>query len=106
MIGYAAGGFVSERPTQLTIRDERNGDAYSFCCVKIGDGGSLVLETVDGGPEVERLFGDSDVEPFVTVKPEDKDAVLLHLVKAQFSSAHVFKQWLAEHGIEAGSHVY
>jgi hypothetical protein len=97
---------VPERPKQLTIRDERNGDIYSFCCVRIDDSGSLVLEVVDGGPEVERMFGDSDVEAFVRVMPEDKDALLLHLVKAQFSSADAFRKWLAERGIESGFHVH
>jgi hypothetical protein len=97
---------VPEKPKQLTIRDERNGDTYSFCCVKIDDSGALVLEAVDAGPEVERLFGDSDVEAFVTIKPQDKDALLLHLVKAQFSSADTFRQWLKERGIQAGFHVH
>ena len=69
---------MPERPKQLTIRDERKGDTYSFCCVRIDDTGSLVLEAVDGGPEVERMFGDSDVEAFVTLKPQEKDALLLH----------------------------
>src|SRR5688572_10370420 len=95
------GGNLSERLTQLTIRDERDERSYSFLCAKIADDGALVLEGVDGGAEVERLFGDSDYEYRLTVKPEDKDAVLLHLVKAQFASAHAFKQWLAERGIEA-----
>lgn len=92
---------MSERITQLTIRDERLEDGYRTLAVKIAEDGSLVLEGVDAGQDVERMFGDWDYEYWLTVRPEDRDTVLLHLIQSQFSSAHVFRAWLAERGVES-----
>jgi hypothetical protein len=92
---------MAQPPTQLTIRDERDDRSSSFAQVKIGDDGAFVFEGVDAGPDVEKFFGDSDFEYWLRVKPEDKDAMLLHLVKEHFGSVHAFKEWLAQHQITA-----
>ncbi len=47
------------------------------------------------------MFGDWDVEYWFTVRPEDKDAVLLHLIQSRFSSVHDFRARLAERGVES-----
>lgn len=93
---------MSERIRELVIRDERSDSGYNTLHVKIGDDGSLVLEGVDAGPEVERMFGDWGFEYWLTINAEDKDSVLLHLIQSRFSSVHAFRVWLAERGIESG----
>jgi hypothetical protein len=90
---------MARHPTQLTIRDERNSTSSSSAAVKIDESGDLVFEGVETGPAAEQCFGDSDYEYWLRVRAADKDAVLLHLIKAQFTSVHAFRTWLAERGI-------
>ena len=85
----------------LTIRDERDEHSYSSAQVEIKEDGTLVFEGVDGGAGIEKLYGDSDFEYWLQIKAEDKNLVLLHLIKSQFTSVHDFKKWLVERGIKA-----
>jgi catechol 2,3-dioxygenase-like lactoylglutathione lyase family enzyme len=97
---------AAEKPAcELTLRDERVGDGSSHLRVQIKDG-ALVFEGHDSGSSVEEAFGDFDLEYWLTVRPEHKDAVLLHLIKSQFTSAHAFRQWLTERGVPSEWHSY
>jgi len=84
---------------KLVIRHERMDDGYSEFTVGIDDSGSLVLEGVDAGEEVRRLFGDWDYEYWLTIPAEYRESVLLYLIKERFSSVHDMREWLKEKNI-------
>lgn len=87
---------------ELAIHSETSTDGYRELKVLIDDAGQLVLEAVDGGESVRKIWGDSDYEYWVKITPEWRDAVLLHLIKEWFSQRAVssqFMRWLKERGI-------
>lgn len=90
---------MPDLPRELTIRDERRDDGSSVLRVKIEDDGTLTLEGYESGDAIKRTFGDFDYEYWLRVKPEFKDAVLLHLVRERFDLSSMFEQWLDDHGI-------
>ena len=66
---------------KLIMRDDKKSGVYSYLVAKIDDKGKLVLEGVDGGKDVEKFFGDSDYEYWLTISQEFKETILLHLIK-------------------------
>ena len=92
---------MSKSPKQLVVRDDRDDRSSSFAEVKIVEDGTFVFEGVDAGPDVEKFCGDSDFEYWLRVRAEDKDAMLLHLVKEHCGSVHALKEWLAQRQIAA-----
>ena len=84
---------------KLVIRHERMDDGYSELAVGIDDSGALVLEGVDAGEEVRRLFGDWDFEYWLTIPAEYRESLLLYLIKERFTSVHDMRKWLGEKDI-------
>ena len=84
---------------KLLIRHDQMDDGYSELAVAIDESGSITLEGVDAGEEVRRVFGDWDYEYWLTVAPEYRESVLLHLVKDRFSSVHEVQKWLEDREI-------
>ena len=87
---------LMEPINKLIIRDDKTSDGYSEIIAKIDDHGNLVLEGVDGGKDVDKFFGDSDYEYWLTVPKDFKDTALLYLIKERFPSVHDLKSWLEE----------
>jgi hypothetical protein len=89
----------------LAIRRDDTKDGYSEMAVEIDENGAIVLSGVDAGEEVRQFFGDWDFEFWLTIPPEYKEAVLLHLIKDsflsqdRFSSVHKMRKWLEERDI-------
>jgi len=81
---------------KVIMRDDKKSGDYSYLVAKIDDNGNLVLEGVDGGKDVEKFFGASDYEYWLTIPKDFKETALLHLIKERFSSAHDLKTWLEE----------
>jgi hypothetical protein len=104
----------------------------SYADAYINDQGDLVVAVQDLGPEVERLFGDSDYEWWVVVQASDRpkllerlmaeqsrsaaltagaeDAVLLSLLEDKFagrpSASAELEEWLTANGIAFKRSVY
>ena len=83
----------------LLLRDERTGPTTSFAQVKVRPDGVFVFEGVEAGPDVEKYFGDTDFEYWLRLQPDEKDWLLLQLVREHFTSVHVLKKWLDQKGI-------
>ena len=81
---------------ELVIYDDKTADGYNVLTAKIGDNGDLILEGIDAGKDVEKFFGDSDYEYWLTMSKDFKETLLLHLIKERFSSVHDLKAWLEE----------
>jgi hypothetical protein len=81
---------------ELVIYDDKTADGYNALTAKIGDNGDLILAGVDAGKDVEKFFGDSDYEYWLTMPQEFKETILLYLIKERFSSVHDMKAWLEE----------
>jgi hypothetical protein len=60
---------------------------------------TLVLDGYDIGETVESIWGDSDYEYWVKVKSQDKNKVLLELIKDRFTSETDFQKWLESKNI-------
>ena len=80
----------------IVIYDDKTADGHNVLTAKISDSGDLVLEGVDAGKDVEKFFGDSDYEYWLTISKDFKETILLHLIKERFSSVHDMKKWLEE----------
>lgn len=63
---------------------EERGPTSRFIHARIEDNGNLVVEGQDVGETPQKWFDDEDYEFWVTVRPEDKDAVILALIERLF----------------------
>lgn len=84
---------------EVLLRERQTESSYSSLKARIESDGDLVLEGYDAGENVMDFFGDDDYEFFLIVKKEHKDAVLLYLIKDQFTSDVEFRKWLDVRGI-------
>jgi len=66
--------------------------------VGIEDNGNLEMASFDGGKSVKEFYGEGaeDCEYFVKVDKDDKDLVLLWLIKEKFKLTTDFEKWLNE----------
>lgn len=87
-------------PNSILIRDERTRDGGSDALkAEIKDDGALLFEGYWSGPSVKATMGDSDYEYWITVPPEEKDGLLLQLLKDRFAQSVELKSWLEQRGI-------
>ena len=66
---------------------EERGPTSRFIHARIEDNGNLVVEGQDVGETPQKWFDDEDYEFWVTVRPEDKDAVILALIERLFGGS-------------------
>ena len=85
--------------SKITLIESKSEQISIHLSAEIKPNGDLVLKGYDVGKLVEDQFGDSDYEYSLTVKAEDKDTVLLNLIKERFANDSEFKSWLEEKGI-------
>jgi hypothetical protein len=81
---------------RITIYDKETDTSHSILEAYITEEGNLVLEGYDIGDFVEKYWGDSDYEYWLTVKSENVPAVLLWLIKERFKTDSDFRDWLKE----------
>ncbi|MCZ7645568.1 MAG: hypothetical protein M5U26_09830 [Planctomycetota bacterium] len=86
-----------DTPAKLVIRDQKN--PRSYLCARVETDGTLLYEGCDADPKLENFVGRDEYEYALAIKPEQKDAVLLHLLRERFASVHDFKAWLQARGI-------
>ena len=95
---------------RLSLHDKAVGTETASVWVEILDTGDLEMSGVDSGPFAESVFGDEDIEWWLTVPVEHKDSVLLYLRQEKYSGddrcRSGFRGWLEEHEIPHRSHVY
>jgi hypothetical protein len=90
---------------RITIYDKHFGDKeHQILEIYFNEEGDLVFEGYDIGDIVEKYWGDSDYEYFLTIKKEHVPAVLLLLIKEcfdtkRFTNDSEFRTWLEEKGI-------
>jgi hypothetical protein len=80
--------------TSVVLIDEKTGSDSRQLVAKIESDGRLMLEGYDLGPEVEKYWGDSDYEYWLTVAADYKDSLLLRLLQDRFSTSSAFMDWL------------
>lgn len=84
---------------EITLTKYKTEDISVELVAKIDDDGDLVLEGYDIGKAVAEHWGDSDYEYWLRVASDDKDTVLLWLIKERFTASSEFRQWLDDKGI-------
>jgi hypothetical protein len=84
---------------EITIASYKTEDLSVHVVAKIDDEENLVLEGYDIGKYVKEHWGDSDYEYWLRVARDDKDTLLLWLIKERFTTSSQFKQWLDDKGI-------
>lgn len=83
--------------TSIVIRDQKTHDGGTDALeAKIQPTGAVLLEGYDSGQGVKEAMGDWDYEFWITVAPEYKDTLILHLLKERFAAARDMKSWLEE----------
>lgn len=88
---------------ELVLKQILKGERFEWLTVRIDDTGDLLLEGQDTAPIIER-FRDIDYEYWLTVGKDDKDTVLLHLIRDRFDNATAFREWLAQYHIPCRFH--
>lgn len=90
---------IGEGPVRLFEREEPAGRILEVAI----SGGNLVLSGYDFGEIVESVSGDYDYEYWVTVPKEQKDRLILALMKQVFggngSAEMAFRKFLEANGI-------
>lgn len=89
---------------QITLAESKTDRCSSSLVARIDDEGSLVLEGYDIGELVREWWGDSDYEYWLKVAADDKDTVLLWLIKERFPTDSEFREWLNSKGIPSEFH--
>jgi hypothetical protein len=90
---------------KITIYDRHLGkNDHQILEIYIDETGNLVFEGYDIGDAVERYWGDSDYEYWLTIKTEHLPTVLLSLIKEcfdhnLFKNDSEFRSWLDKNGI-------
>ena len=87
------------RLKEITLIESKTDRCSSSLVARIDDEGNLVLEGYDTGELVREWWGDSDYEYWLKVADDDKDTVLLWLIKERFKDDSEFKEWLNSKGI-------
>jgi hypothetical protein len=92
-----------DKGLSLTVLNREGGGTSSTLSVAFNERGDLVMEGQDVGRAPEEVFGDDDYEYWVTVPADQKDRLLLHLVKALVDEGATpsssFMAWLKEREI-------
>jgi len=83
---------------EIVLSETRTDVSYEQKLARIEDNGDLVIEYYDRSPVALKLFGDSDYELWPTVRAEQKDTVLLELIKDKFSDRTSIQDWLTQKG--------
>jgi hypothetical protein len=89
---------------------EKRGETSVFIDVEIDDKGDIILSGQDLGKAPMEFWGDSDYEYWTIVKRDQKDLLLLSLIKEKFGgnvkAFSNFKEYLIKEGIpyEFGSY--
>ena len=103
-MGIEGSGHGMSGEKRVTIRRDTSGATKVFIDALINDRGDLVLEGQDVGAAPLQIFGDSDYEYWVTVPADQKEEVLLGLMKEVFGQSERassdFMAWLKERGIQ------
>ena len=86
----------------IELFDERNGE-HVHGELRVDADGNLVLAGYCAGPLAERFFGDDDWEYWLTVAADQKDRLLLELLREKYvgdtlAERH-FRAWLEARGI-------
>lgn len=84
---------------KLRINEINRKDLQGSIDISIQENGDLNMGLYDRGETVEKIFGDDEYEYDLTVKKENAEMVLLHLMKEKFSSTTEFKKWLQKNKI-------
>lgn len=87
---------------KVVLREEGSLDGnYILLEAYINNAGNLVLAGHDLGDLVEKTWGNSDYEYWLTVEKADLPKVLLELIKERVESDVKFKEWLESKGIKS-----
>ena len=95
---------------KITIYDRHLGtNDHQILEIYIDETGNLVFEGYDIGDAVERYWGDSDYEYWLTIKAQHLPTVLLNLIKEcfdkkLFTNDSEFRDWLEKQGIPSEFH--
>ncbi len=84
--------------TSLTVGEVEKEGYRGKIDISIKENGDLDMGLFEFGEMVEKYKG-GDYEYDLVVAKEDKDSVLLHLIKEKFENTSGFKKWLEEHNI-------
>jgi hypothetical protein len=85
--------------TALNLIQEVNDRDSRHLEVRIEPDGRLLLEGCDTGPEVAKIWGDSDYEYWLTVPADYKDTLLLWLIQERFQTSSALMEWLKSRDI-------
>ena len=89
---------------QITIAESKTERCSSSLIARIDAESNLVLEGYDIGELVREQWGDSDYEYGLKVAADDKDTVLLWLIKERFPTDSEFRECLNSKGIPSEFH--
>ncbi len=100
---------MNESNSRLRLYEKR-GETSIFIDVEIDDNGNVFMSGQDVGEAPKKFWGDSDYEYWTIVKQEQKDLLLLSLIKDKFGgnakAVSNFNDYLTKEGIpyEGGSY--
>jgi len=89
----------------IKLKEINSQDFKGELSININDNGDLSWERWDRGEIIKKLYDDYDEEYFLTVKRQDKDMLLLQLIKDRFSETAVFKAYLDERKIPYSEYI-
>lgn len=89
-------------PLHVNILNRKNGSDTELIWLETGLDGSFKLSGQDVGPAAEETWGRDEYEYTVRVSAEDKNRLLLELLKEKYQDTRCsqdFKTWLEAHNI-------
>ena len=89
----------------IKLQEINSQDFKGELSININDNGDRSWERWDRGEIIKKLYDDYDEEYFLTVKRQDKDMLLLQLIKDRFSETAVFKAYLDERKIPYSEYI-
>ncbi len=75
---------VDSRALKVDLVSRSGGDPSIYISAEITADGNVLLSGQDIGRSVERIFGDSDYEYWLSIPASEKDALLLALMELHF----------------------